>query len=774
MKKKFMLPKEIKKGIEKYRASLKELAEGKISPARFKGIRVPWGVYSHRGGSVYMTRVRVPAGVVSPKQLRVLASASKKYGNGMLHITTRQDIQIHEVKIEETAYVMDMLKTEDLSSRGGGGNTVRNVIACSCAGVCPTEMFDVSGSAIALTEHLMRQPSSFSLPRKFKVAFSGCAKDCAGCLVNDIGFLSIQKDGENGFKVFAGGGMGAHARIGKTLEEYLPVDEAGYCVTAVRNIFYRMGDRRNKHHNRLRFLIEDMGFDVFKEHYKKEFAELKEREHIVLREIESVHEREAAGTAARCGDPLFDIFMKYNVRPQKQKGFYAVTLRIPRGDINADTLLSLSEFENDFPGIEFRTTQNQDLLICWVRSGDLARFFEKLRNTIEDFLYPDTLLDVVACKGALTCNLGLCNSPGLAKEIESLVKDEFIGTKVFDMLEIKMNGCPNACGHQPIGKLSFYGVIKKIDNRPVPFYNFLIGGRKEAQKTKLAVLACTIPARNVPVFLRSFLREINEEAGKRDDVYGVLAGAAAIAKRIAEKYAYVPPYAENRDFYIDWGRSEEFSLAGIGPGECGAGVLDMIDSDLTDAQIALDASARSAFNVSDIKKALYLSARALLVVKGKEPKSVDGIFEDFVNVFIGGGIASGAFKDIAKRYRMLDESVQPGIKKEIFSYAKEYLEHVRAIYKSMDATLNFPKTEKAPSLDAGAEKKIDLKGTPCPINYVKAKLVIESLASGAILEILLDDGEPIENVPKSLESDGHRILKKEKTENYWRLVVKKK
>ena len=184
----FQLPDEVKKSIELYRRSLREAEGGKISSSRFKGIRVPWGVYSHRGGKVYMTRIRIPIGIVYPSQLRALAHASKEFGDGILHITTRQDIQIHNVKMEETIKVMDYLKEYNLSPRGGGGNTVRNITACPLAGICDKELFDVRKYAVALTEYLLRQETSFNLPRKLKITFSGCGRDCTGCLVNDIGF----------------------------------------------------------------------------------------------------------------------------------------------------------------------------------------------------------------------------------------------------------------------------------------------------------------------------------------------------------------------------------------------------------------------------------------------------------------------------------------------------------------------------------------------------------------------------------------------------------
>lgn len=756
----FKLPEEVKKGIEDYKQSLKQYKDGRLSTTRFKGIRVPWGIYSHRGQKVFMTRIRVPAGIINARGLIALAEAAEKFGKGLLHITTRQDIQIHDVKIEDTIKVMELLKEHDLSPRGGGGNTVRNVIACPLSGLNENSIFDVKKYAVAVSEYLLRQETSFTLPRKFKIAFSGCASDCAGCLINDLGFLAKIKDGEEGFKVFVGGGLGANPRIGKLLEEFLLVEDLGYCISAVKNIYYKNGDRHNKHHNRLRFLIEDMGVDEFNKLYKEEFKNLKENEHISLRRVDFPQKEEISAEILKIDEKDYKEFLRYNVIAQKQKGYAIVELRIPRGDITSKALTQLADLEKDFSGIQFRTSQNQNLYICWVKNSDIYDLFKKLKTILKDFLYPSTLLDIVACKGALTCNLGLCNSPALVKELEEVIKKNFIGKKVFKNLNIKINGCPNACGHQPIGKLSFFGLTRRVDNRPVPFYKFLVGGRKEAELTRFAEDVGLIPAKNVPNFLKAYLEKIEERIEQSKD----------IGKEVLKDYSYVPTHSEDKNFYIDWGRKEQFSLAGLGQGECGAGVLDMIEADLTDARIALEEAKNKDYSCENIKKVLFYSARALLVVRGKEPKTEHEAISDFKKEFIDTKIASDAYADINIIFKD---------SKGKFDYAKGFFDHVNELYKRMDSSFNFPQ-EKSLAAEEITEKKekptstYDLKGTPCPLNYVKAKLFLEDLNSGDILEILLDEGEPITNVPRSLKEDGHKILNIEKQDGFYKLLVRKK
>lgn len=774
----FNLPEEVKKDAENYRRSLEEFLAGKIPDARFKGVRVPWGVYSHRGGKAFMSRIRIPAGTANAAQLRALAEAAKRYGDGRLHITTRQDIQIHNIKLEDTFKVIDYLKDYGLSPRGGGGNTLRNITACPFSGICKDEVFDVRANAIALTEYFLRQESSFMLPRKFKITFSGCAKDCSGILINDVGLLADIRGGKKGFKVFAGGGLGASSRIGKPLEEFIPESELGYCITALKNVFYKNGDRKDRHHNRLRFLVEKIGLDEFKKLYLKELAAIKDAEHIALKAIQTFSAPDMNCDAPIKEDKQYKDFLRYNVRSQRQKGYSSILLRIPQGDIEAEALLSLAGLEGDFKDIEFRATQSQDIAIAWVKNSSLFDIFVKIKNILQDFLYSDTLLDVTVCKGAATCNLGLCNSPALSRKIEEMIKAGFIGKEVFKRLDIKLNGCPNSCGQHPIGKISFVGAAKRVDNRPVPFYKVLLGGRRQAEKTALAKEIGMVAAKNAPLFLEEFLNRAEEELRKPIDTYEFLdSEAVAIAKELLARYAYVPSYLEGRNFYVDWGREDDFSLSGLGTGECGSGVIDMIEADLTDAKVAIDEAEKKSYDIEKIKKAFFSASRALLVVKGVDPYNPEEAVSEFKKKFVDLKIASAEYGDIENVFNAIDGKLNAEQKKDKFFYAKKFVEHINELYKSMDPSFSFPgcATGSKPCLKNNeAPKRImDLKGTPCPINYVKAKLALEDLDTGDILEVILDEGEPISNVPVSLKNDGHQVLSVKQEGKFYRVQVKK-
>lgn len=774
----FKLPNKIIEGIADYRSSLNEYLSGRINYSRFTGVRVPWGIYSHRGGKIFMSRIRIPAGVVSAKQLKAIAYVARAFGNGIAHITTRQDIQIHAVKIKDTIKIIEYLKDYELSPRGGGGNTVRNITSCVFSGICKDECFNVRPYAIALSEYLLSDESSFNLPRKFKISFSGCAKDCAGVLVNDIGLLACEKDNLKGFKVFAAGGMGSEPRLGKLLEEFIPEEDLGYCALALKNIFYKNGDRRNKHHNRLRFLAEDLGFEKFKKLYEDEVNGLKEKDYITLRKIEGPAITETSGVIPKNSDKEFNEFLKYNTYEQKQVGLVSIELRIPRGDISDEELEYLASLEDKFSGIEFRTSQNQNLIVCNLTKSKVYEFFLRLKNSLNDFLYPATVLDVVCCKGALTCNLGLCNSPGLTEEVEKVIKDNLLGTTAFGKINIKINGCPNACGQHPIGMVSLHGAVRRVGERPVPFYRLHLGGRKELLQSRFAKdTGILIPARNVPLFLRDFIKAINADIKEDTDIYRYIdAKGPGLAGQIADKYAYVPGYSENRDFYIDWGKTEEFSLSGLGPGECGAGVLDMVQADLTDAKIALEKAQEYNYAPEETKRALFFTARSLLVLRGVDPKEPEEAFSEFMDKFIKTDIASKKFSNIKDVFAGLKDGLRPEEKEEAFIYAKDFLAHINQLYKAMDSAFNFPKQagQDKPVEPQAQHKALDLKGTACPINYVKAKMFLENLAIGDIVDILLDEGEPINNVPKSLESDGQKIIAIEKQDGFYKVVVEKK
>ncbi|MBI5683389.1 MAG: sulfurtransferase TusA family protein [Deltaproteobacteria bacterium] len=789
----FKLPNEVITALKNYSESLTEYLSGRISSDRFKGIRVPFGFYSQRASRQLMGRVRIPAGSITSEQLKAIADTAKKF-NLKLHITDRQDIQLHGVSYEDTIKVLDYLKDYNLSTIGGGGNTVRNVAACYLSGICKDEVFDVRKYAVNITEYLLKDPVSTRLPRKFKVSFSGCYTDCAYALVNDVGLLAKEKDGAKGFRVYCGGGMGASSAIGQMLEDFIPLEKTGYVVKAVMLAYNKHGDRLNRHRNRLRFLIQDMGFERFKTLYQNELNALIEAEYAGLRDIrfkDDLKKLEPVDLEKfETLEEGFRDFIKYNLISQKQDGYYAVELDVPQGDMDVLAAEELAGLGALIPDIEFRTTQNQNLLLCNIDGSALPALYKRLQTIFNGnaFIGSNNLTGVIACKGATTCNLGLCNSPALARAMVKEFGADRLDMEALKGFRIKSSVCPNNCGQHVLGVIGLQGMTRKVGAKPVPLYKILAGGRIGEDSTRFAQEVGVVPARNVPKFLKEYFRTVQDKVNNYDTVHEFLEKEGVkLMKDLLNSYSYCPDYNEDASFYKDWERDEDFSLAGIGPGECGAGVLDLIDSDLAEAEKSLNLAKtllgtdlKSVPNY--LKDALIYSARALQVVKGLEPKEDKDVIESFINGFIDKGIAESRFRSIMDIYNKLaGEAVQDELAK-IYGSVNEFYGHIKNLYKQMDPHFRFPsevgggaKTEKEPVKPVAAGKVLNLKGVACPINYVKAKLFLETLDAGTIVAIYLDEGEPIRNVPSSLKGDGHEIIEMEKEpDGHYRLVVRNK
>ncbi len=761
----FKIPQKVKSESLRFSENLNKLIKGELKEPFFKGIRVPWGFYSQRGGRALMSRLRVPGSILSPRQIKAVGNAAENFASGKLHITTRQDIQIHDLPYANVSRVIEFLGDYEISPRGGGGNTVRNITTCPLSGICPKEKIEVNRLVIPITEYLLSVDDSFNLPRKLKFAFSGCQKDCASCGVNDVGFVATQ----DGFKVLCGGGLGAKSSVGRVLAGNVPADEVIYILRAVMSVFNKYGDRKNRHRNRLRFLIEDLGWEKFKELYNGEFEKVKNEEYIFLDikdNLPSLSQRAPSAGREYC-DESFNEFLKFSTGRQKQSGYSYATLNVSFGEIAADKLFKLADLEQIFPALIFRTTQRQNIILTNIPSERLYELYSELKLILTDFLYPDTIYDIVSCKAATTCNLGICDAMSLAPVLVGELKKLKPDLEKFKNFKININGCPNACGQHPLGNLSFSGAAKKVFDRTAPFYKVYINGSASSENTRLASDIGIIPARNIPIFF--------------SELISALPGADTIneseAKTLIRKHSHIPSYDEDREYYVDFGKTGDFSLEGLSQGECGAGVIDMLESDIESARQSLAKARDNDYAMPEIKNAVVFAARALLVVKGIDATGDIEAVKSFSEKFPASGIVKPDFKNIVEVYeKIVSEDIKP---EDAFKYASALFEEVTTVYSGMDANFNFkPRFASEVKRDSKYEEKVsstyDLRGTPCPINYVKTKLMLEEMSAGDILEVLLDEGPPIENVPKSLKNDGQEILKIEKSQNFYKMLVKKR
>ncbi len=751
---------------------------GEISHAKFRGFRVPLGIYEQREKDTFMMRVRIPGGGITSKQLVGLAEIAKEFNVG-LHITTRQDIQLHHVKLDQLVPIYRRLYEIGLTCKGGGGNTVRNITACPLAGICKHEEFNVFPYCVALTEYMLLFPSSYNLPRKFKIAFSGCAADCAFATVNDLGFIAKVKDGEKGFSVYAAGGMGAISRVGLKLHDFVPASEIFHVAEAVKRLFDKYGNRKNKHRARLRFVLDRMSEEEFIKLYHEELETVKKEGQINfdVRPIPDDSSHEPPAPIEQPYDDGFERWLSLFAIEQKQEGYFAVRIPVPLGDIAPDLAETVAEICEDL-GKPIRTTQSQDLLITWVHKSELPFFYNRLgeiglSNGRRNINY------LVCCRGASTCKLGLCRSQDLSRAIANEL-DRF-GVMLSDMPEVKIriNGCPNACGQSPIGSIGLHGVARRVGTRSVPFYAISIGGHVEEGKTRLTETIDQIPARSVPTVIREFLAAYQLRRNEFPSFLEfVERKGKSLLRQLIEQYKGVPDYEENPDFYKDYGSDKEFSLAGRGAGECGAGVFEMIESDISDAKTAYNTYLKTN-DENALWNAVIALARSLLVVRGVDPKDEIEAVKGFEEHFINPGWVSKRFKKLLTAALTFRESGDAKPLIECQDLVPALTQRIEALYQSLDADLKFQlKPEEDKEVEEGERTKaavtLDLRSVPCPINYVRAKIAIEGMEVGECIDILLDDGEPIRNVPASLENDGQEILEIRKENGHYLLRVMKK
>jgi sulfite reductase (ferredoxin) len=497
------IPESVKEDTLAYRGQVQKFLQGQTSPVAFRAYRVPMGIYEQRAAGRYMVRIRIGAGLVLPYQLERIAELSKTYGNGIIHVTTRQDIQIHEVNIEDTPDVLESLLEAGLSPRGGGGNTVRNITACPRAGVCPKEEFDVAPYAIAVAEYLLQFKSSYNLPRKYKIVFSGCSNDCAFASVADLGFYAHQKDGVKGFAVYAGGGLGSNPAVAVKVEDFIADNEILEVAEAIKRLFDKHGDRSNKHKARLRYVVARIGTEEFVKLYNDERAELRKQGlQGKVPEIRDIASRfEASGSSP--GSDNNQLVLSHNVLPEKMEGLFSVGLSLNLGDIPADDLVKIGQIAEEFGQGLVRTTQLQNLLITSVPQQNVEKLKSALQGLSIDVI-GDGSPKIVACAGAATCKLGLCLSRGLADAISHKLAQVKVSASEPKRV-IRISGCPNSCGHHFIADIGFEGKAKRLNGQLMPFYDVLVGARVFEGEAHLAQKVGTVPAKAIPQLLTEAL-----------------------------------------------------------------------------------------------------------------------------------------------------------------------------------------------------------------------------------------------------------------------------
>lgn len=735
---------------------------GEIPAAELKARRVPFGVYEQRKADTYMVRVRCPGGVITPAQLEKVAAISVQFGNLPLHITTRQEIQLHDAKLSDLVPIMKELVKWGLSTRGGGGNTVRNVIIQEDAGIDPNEVFDVTPYALALTERLIDEPDSWTLPRKFKVAFSGTTEDKGLATFADVGFIAAKKNNERGFIVYIAGGLGAKSDVSIKLFDFVPDTQVYAIVRAAKMLFWKQGNRKNKHAARLRFLRKKLGETDFLKAFHEEYIEAQTFAPLTLKPVENVAIELSLPAVAPEDKNDFALWSSRFVTPQKQADSVSIIVPIEFGFLGHDFSAKLAAFLKPFGENTLRFTKNQNMIIRNIKSKYLPNVYQFLKQEQLHFNRPLVLDTMISCAGASTCQLGLCLSRGAATAvIETLSKSDLPLDKFSD-LHIHFSGCPNSCGQHPLADIGFFGKANRHSGVVYPAYNVVAGAVIREGASQLASVVGEISAKDLPQLMLDVLTEYSKSAPKgtlgSDEKYWQIVGKESILKSV-EKHKDIPTFEKDSSYYIDWSATDAFSLAGRGTGECSAGFFDLIDVDNSRLDEALK-------NADAYKSALY-ACRMLLITRAEEPKTDVEVFNQFKKHFMDTGLVDEKFGPLISLGINHDEA---GLRAELPAI-KALAEQVKRLYDTMDTAFNFYTSDK--KKESSQEIKKDFRGVTCPMNFVKTKIELAKLQPKDRLEILLDDGEPIENVPGSVRGEGHIILKQEKVGDHWSVLIEK-
>ena len=787
--------------ISAFEAEIGRLRRKEMPEEKFKKFRLQHGIYGQRQKDVFMVRVKVPQGVLNPEHLRILADIGDLYSNGIAHATSRQDIQFHYVKLENVPVIMHSLADVGLTTREACGNTVRNVTACYLSGICPDELFDVSTYARLTTDYFLRNPVCQSLPRKFKISFSGCSKDCSLAAINDIGAIAVQRgtngSSQTGFKIYIAGGLGPHPRVAQLLEEFVPVDDLLPMSEAILRVFDQYGERKNRNRARMKFLLEKIGFDELKRRIIEEFSIVKASKKWSFTlppedTPDSFHDSgiyreqrlvpfEYTGTPGN-DDPSFHRWRSTNVMPQKQTGYCIVHVSLPLGDITTEQLRILSDITEKYSNGGIRVTHQQNLLMRWVRNECLFALYKELRKGDMAKDGVGQMVDIQSCPGAETCNLGLTSSRQLARAIglELSTRDD----AEIENVRIKVSGCPNSCGHHHITDIGFHGVAKKIEGRLVPHYQLHLGGGVGDGRAVIGESDIKLPARNIPAAVSRLVNVYQSEQMDGEQFYQFVERVGTdYIHNILDQYTSIPSYTESAESYSDWGSDSEF-IVKLGAGECAGGVVDLIEDFLQAGK--RDASRAAMFfeageydkSIEWIERSVLSVARGMLVPFGIDTEVDNEIIREFQNKIIDKCIVSDSVEPLFENFGKSD------IKERLSEYihlAGLLADESQDAYRQLDASFKFKKREKE-ELSQEAEKTmerkidayLDLKGVACPYNFVKTKLKLEDMEAGQTLQIVIDEGEPYKNVPRSVLNEGHKILEEEKVEEkHYRIVIEK-
>jgi sulfite reductase (ferredoxin) len=633
-----------------------------------------------------MQRIKIPFGGLNAAQMEALADVAEEYSNGILHITTRQDVQLHFVSIDDTPDMHRRLAAVGITTREACGNSVRNVTACPLSGVCRDEAFDVTPYAAETAKYLLGHRDVQDFGRKFKPAFSGCKEHACGLTsMHDLGLIATTRvvDGveQRGFEMYVGGGLGAVPHLAKLLDEFVTFEELLPLIQAIARVFARLGEKRNRNKARIKFLVANLGIEEFRRLVLEERASLEEDPAWRNWLPEIAKYEEAALPAPFSGEPLdlgteFEQWKSTNVYQQRQAGFVTVTVALPLGDLTAPQIRGLADLCRTFNRDTARTTVDQNIVVRWLHEADLPAFYQALKKLKLHSSGAASIVDVTACPGTDTCKLGIASSRGLAGELrQRLAAKGWQYDEAIKDIRVKISGCFNSCGQHTVAEIGFYGASRTVGNHRVPHFHLILGGQWDKNAANYGQSLGAIPSKRAPEVVDKLISLYME--GKRPGEtfrdYVVRVGKKAIKEQL-KPYTELPTYAENPSFYTDWADAREFTIGDVGVGECAGEVVSLTDFGITmaeslhfEAQVLLDEHQHN--GNGDLHKGAGMALEAMLkaaqgLIKVYNPdisNDPDTIVHEFranfyqtqlfFDRFVGGKFASYFFNAYEERHK---------------------------------------------------------------------------------------------------------------------------
>ena len=823
----YRIPSTLNGDLDYTQSLIDQFKAGEIQAGQLKSNRVPMGIYEQRKNQHYMLRLRCAGGLVTPEQLAKIAFVGHQLSTSHLHVTTRQEIQIHNVDIEDAIPALKKLEKVGISSAGGGGNTVRNMMVDDRSGLTADEEFDVYPYVEELTSRLIAEKDSFTMPRKYKVAIDTSEATANYSYIADLGLQARIKDGQRGFRVLIAGSAASNAHTGWEVFDFLPEKDLYRAAKALKNWFHKYGNRRNRHKARMRYVFYKYGTEEAKRLYLEEFEKLKKDGSIDFEAPALPLEHHKPNFPPLKAPTDFETWKRRYAHKQtnteglKENLWYAY-IPLRHGNNSTDFFAEVAEYLGNYGNNVIRFTKKEQIQVRNIPEEYLTNiyaFFKKLG--VYQIDYPVVITNLTCCTGADTCRLGICLPKGAIDGIAKQLLNSDLNLDAIPDFELRMNGCTNICALATWGDLGFSGRVGRVGDDPYPAYTIWLPVKG---KHEIDLQQGYIAAKKIPAFVEDYLRDVIAEQANYADYYDYVAKRGVnIVKELIAKYKEVAPYSEEPDTFFDFGDDEKFSLIKYGKAECSAGLFDIIEIDQDTIRekrkevellmgnipqgVPTDLQSDGKQATSKIEKLLhdivFSENRMLLVTRGLDPRTDEDVYNGFEKEFIAAGIIPQKFKVLTDKARNNESLIE---QKPLID---ELADLLNDLYQNMDDSLQFKlpaektpveqvaeeKTaeEKAPAEQVSEEKapaekasaaeetetivpdvKKDFRGVMCPMNFVKTKIALTPMQSGQILEILLDDGAPIENVPGSVKNEGHTILSTEKVENYWKVLIKKK